>query len=158
MARHVIGTVDEIPPGERKIVEVKGRSIGVYNVGGEFLAIRNRCPHQGAPLCEGSTAGFLKCDHPGGPYELLRKGEVVRCPWHGWEYDLKTGQSWVDPASVRVRSYDVSIEPADPIGVEVDLQTGYAKGPFLAETYPVGVDKLNIVLDLRTRRRGGLPP
>ena len=53
MARHVVARVDEIPPGERKIVEVAGRSIGVFNVGGEFFALRNRCPHQGGPLCEG---------------------------------------------------------------------------------------------------------
>ena len=52
----VVGTVDEIPPGGRKIVEVAGRSIGVFNVGGEFFALRNRCPHQGGPLCEGSAA------------------------------------------------------------------------------------------------------
>jgi 3-phenylpropionate/trans-cinnamate dioxygenase ferredoxin subunit len=148
MPKHIIGTVNEIPPGERKIVDVNGRSIGVYNVAGEFFAIRNRCPHKGGPLCEGRTAGFMKCDRPGAPYEYLRKGEIVRCPWHGWEYDLKSGQSWVDPASVRVRSYDVGIESTEPADIEIDPDTGYAKGPFLAETYPVSIDKLNVVLDL----------
>ena len=148
MAKHIIGTVDEIPPGERKIVDINGRSIGVYNVAGEFFAVRNRCPHQGGPLCEGRTAGFLKCEKPGGPYEYLRKGEIIRCPWHGWEYDLKTGQSWVDPGSVRVRSYDVGVEALDEARIEIDPETGYAKGPFLAETYPVSVDRLNVVLAL----------
>ena len=148
MPKHIIGTVNEIPPGERKIVDVNGRSIGVYNVAGEFFAIRNRCPHKGGPLCEGRTAGFMKCDRPGAPYEYLRKGEIVRCPWHGWEYDLKSGQSWVDPASVRVRSYDGGIESTEPADIEIDPDTGYAKGPFLAETYPVSIDKLNVVLDL----------
>ena len=51
MARHVVATVEEIPPGQRKIVEVAGRSIGIFNVSGEFFALRNRCPHQGGPLC-----------------------------------------------------------------------------------------------------------
>ncbi|HEV8638476.1 MAG TPA: Rieske 2Fe-2S domain-containing protein, partial [Chloroflexota bacterium] len=48
--KHVVAAVDEIPPGGRKIVEVAGRSIGVFNLGGEFFALRNRCPHQGGPL------------------------------------------------------------------------------------------------------------
>ncbi len=148
MPKHIIGTVSEIPPGERKIVDISGRSIGVYNVAGEFFAVRNRCPHQGGPLCEGRTVGFLKCDKPGGPYEYLRKGEMLRCPWHGWEYDIKTGQSWVDPASVRVRSYNVGVEPIEEADLEIDSETGYAKGPFLAETYPVSIEKLNVVIEL----------
>ena len=51
-------TVDEIPPGGRKIVEVAGRTIGVFNVDGEFFALLNRCPHQGGPLCTGNTLGL----------------------------------------------------------------------------------------------------
>ena len=47
MAKHIIGTVDEIPPGERKLVTIEGREIGVFNIRGEFYALRNRCPHQG---------------------------------------------------------------------------------------------------------------
>lgn len=146
MAKHVVATVDEITPGEHKILNVGGRSIGVYNIEGEFFAILNRCPHQGGPLCKGRTVGFLTCDKPGAPYRYLRQGEIVRCPWHGWEYDIKTGQSWVDPASVRVRSYEVGVEAVGD--QEVDPETGYAKGPFLAETYSVSVEKLNIIVEL----------
>ena len=62
MAKWVVATVDEIPPGARKIVDVGGRSIGVFNVGGEFFALLNRCPHQGGPLCLGNTLGFLRSD------------------------------------------------------------------------------------------------
>ncbi len=47
--KYVVASVDEIPPGGRKIVEVAGRSIGVFNVKGEYFALRNRCPHQGGP-------------------------------------------------------------------------------------------------------------
>ena len=103
MAKHIIGTVDEIPPGERKLVILEGREIGVFNVHGEFYALRNRCPHQGGALCKGRVSGFVTARVPG-EYEYTRKGEILRCPWHGWEYDIKTGQSWVDPSSVRVRS------------------------------------------------------
>ena len=58
--KYVVATVAEIPPGERKIVDVGGRSVGVFNVGGEFFAVLNRCPHQGGPLCQGNTHGFLR--------------------------------------------------------------------------------------------------
>ena len=101
MPKWVVGTVDEIPPGERKIVDVGGRTIGVFNVGGEFFALLNRCPHQGGPLCTGNTLGFLRSAGVG-EFIYSRAGEVVRCPWHGWEYDLRTGQSWFDPARVMV--------------------------------------------------------
>jgi len=105
----VVGTVDEIPPGERKLVDVAGRSIGVFNVGGDYFALLNRCPHQGGPLCTGNTLGFLRSAGVG-EFIYSRPGEVVRCPWHGWEYDLRTGQSWFDPARVIVRNYEVSVE------------------------------------------------
>src|SRR4051794_5613446 len=100
MSKHVVATVDEIPPGGRKIVEVVGRSIGVFNVGGELFAVRNRCPHEGGALCEGRTVGVLVSDAPG-HYEYSRPGEILRCPWHGWEFDLRTGRSWFDPQRVR---------------------------------------------------------
>ena len=51
MARHAVGSVGEIAPGERKIVEVEGRSIGVFNVRGTYVAVLNVCPHALAPVC-----------------------------------------------------------------------------------------------------------
>ena len=108
MARHIVAAVREIPPGERKLVELEGRSIGVFNIGGEFYALRNRCPHQGGPMCAGELTGFTIADAPRA-YRYERKGEILRCPWHNWEFDVKTGQSWVDPARVRVRAYDTLV-------------------------------------------------
>ncbi len=138
MARYVVATIAEIPPGGRKIVEVAGRSIGVFNVGGEFLALRNRCPHQGGPLCEGGLSGLLEASAPG-EYRYSRPGEMLRCPWHGWEFDLRTGQSWFDPARTRVRSYPVSVESGEP---------GLEQGPYVAETYPVLVEEQYIVVEV----------
>ena len=63
--KHVVGTVAEIPPGARKIVAVEGLSIGVFNVHGTFYALKNRCPHQGAPLCLGSVKGTTLPSPPG---------------------------------------------------------------------------------------------
>src|SRR6266542_265318 len=88
MAGYAVGTVGEIPPGTRKIVEVAGRSIGVFNVAGAFYAVRNRCPHQGGPLCQGQLSGIVVSPRPG-EYEYVREGEILRCPWHGWEFDIK---------------------------------------------------------------------
>ncbi len=105
--KFVVGRADEIPPGGRKIVRVAGRSIGVFNVDGEFYAIRNRCPHQGAALCEGKLWGVLKSDVPGS-FEYDGTKEIIACISHGWEFSLKTGQSWCDPQRLRVRSYQVS--------------------------------------------------
>lgn len=141
MARHVVGTVDQIPPGERKIVEVAGRSIGVFNVGGEFFALRNRCPHQGGPLCAGRLSGLLQASAPG-EYAYSRAGEMLRCPWHGWEFDVRTGQSWFDPARTRVRRYPVNVE-ARP------AEAGAARpGPYVAETYPVSVERQYVVVEV----------
>ncbi len=143
MAKHIIGTVDEIPSGERKLVTIEGREIGVFNVHGEFYALRNRCPHQGGALCKGRVSGFVTARVPG-EYEYTRKGEILRCPWHGWEYDIKTGQSWVDPSSVRVRSYQVEVAQIEGEG---DM-AGLVKGPYVAETYEVTVDERYLVVEI----------
>ena len=148
MARHVVATVDEIQPGQRKLVEVAGRSIGIFNVGGEFFALRNRCPHQGGALCEGRLSGAVRSNVPG-EYVFSRPGEMLRCPWHGWEFDVRTGQSWFDPTRTRVRAYEVSVEPgAAIVQAEAPPVAGYEKGPYVAETYPVSIEEQHIVIEL----------
>ena len=98
----------ELAPGGRRMVAVRGRSIGVFNVDGRFYALRNTCPHQAAPLCRGSVKGMTTSSGPG-QYEYVREGEILRCPWHGWEYDITTGRSLFDD-KVKVVSYPVSVE------------------------------------------------
>ncbi len=148
MARTVVATVEEIPPGGRKIVEVAGRSIGVFNVDGEYFALRNRCPHQGGPLCSGKVAGLVQSTVPG-DYSYSRPGEMLRCPWHGWEYDIRTGQSWWDPGRTRVRSYDVTIEAGGQIDQDSNPPApGLEKGPYVAETYPVSVERQYVVVSV----------
>jgi nitrite reductase/ring-hydroxylating ferredoxin subunit len=136
MAKHIVGTTDEIAPGQRKIVEVAGVSVGVFNVGGTYYALRNRCPHQGAPLCLGSLKGTALPSSPG-EYLWARDGEILRCPWHGWEFDVTTGRSVCDPNGVRVRAYEVTIDGVDT-----------AVSPLMAETYAVTVHAGNVVLHL----------
>jgi 3-phenylpropionate/trans-cinnamate dioxygenase ferredoxin subunit len=107
----VVAAADEIPAGGRKIVEIDGRSIGVFNLGDAYVAIRNACPHEGAPLCEGVLSGALTSPFPG-VYRYERRGQILRCPWHQWEFDVRTGRSWVDPERLRVRSYRVTTNDA----------------------------------------------
>ena len=135
--RHVVATVDEMPPGSRKLVTVRGRPIALFNVAGEYFGIFNTCPHQGGSLCAGHLVGLTTSDGPG-HYKHTRKGEMLRCPGHGWEFDIRTGQSWCDPLSVRTRSYNVEVEP----GAEV------VKGPYVAETFPVTVDRDYVILEM----------
>jgi nitrite reductase/ring-hydroxylating ferredoxin subunit len=137
MSRHVVATVAEIPVGGRKIVTVRGRELGVFNIRGEFVALINRCPHQGARLCEGELVSRLVSDGPG-DYRLARPGEMIRCPWHCWEFDIRSGQSWCDPDSVLARSYKVSVEPGEVV----------AKGPFAAETVPVSIEQDYVVVEM----------
>ncbi len=137
MSRHVVAALGEIAPGERKIVTIKGREIGVFNVGGEYFALLNRCPHQGASLCLGRLLSLAEADEPG-KFRLSRRGEILRCPWHGWEFDIRTGQSWCDPDTMRVRRYAVTVEPGERL----------AKGPYVAETYTVSVENEYVVIEL----------
>jgi len=115
--RVAVKPVREFPPNTREIIQVGRQSIGVFNVDGEFFALRNHCPHQGAPLCLGMISGTTL---PGKPYEYEygRENEIITCPWHGWEFELATGASVFNPHRVRVRSYAVTVEaPADNAGV-----------------------------------------
>jgi 3-phenylpropionate/trans-cinnamate dioxygenase ferredoxin subunit len=132
MPQHVVGRVEDLPPGQRKIVEVGGQSIGVFNVGGTFYALKNRCPHQGGPLCQGSLNGTT-LPSPPGEYCWGREGEILRCPWHGWEFDVTTGRSLWHPERCRVRAYEVTVEPDEGVFVE---------------TYRVTVEGRRIVLHL----------
>ncbi len=90
MARHVVGRVDEIPAGGRKIVRLEGREVGIFNLEGTFYALKNSCPHQAARVCLGRVVGTAL---PSNVYEYRygQEGRILRCPWHSWEYDITTG-------------------------------------------------------------------
>ena len=88
----------DIRPGTGKISVASGKELAIFNVDGEFFAIANGCVHKGGPLGEG---------------ELDR--EIVTCPWHGWQYDVKTGKCLTTPTKtetykVRVEGEDVMVE------------------------------------------------
>ncbi len=106
--RWSVARVSELTPGSMKLVEVKGLSIGLFNVHGEFVAVLNLCPHELAPVCRGRLGGTT-LPSPPGEYRWGREGEIIACPWHGWEFDLLTGKALAD-AKARLKRYDVVVE------------------------------------------------
>jgi nitrite reductase/ring-hydroxylating ferredoxin subunit len=109
----------------------------VFHVNGEFFALLNRCPHEGAPLAKAACVAHLKSDEPG-EYRRSRIGEMLRCAWHGWEFDMRTGQSYFDPQHTRIRSYPVEIEDGETL----------AKGPYVAETFPVTIQESYVLVEI----------
>ena len=85
----------DIPAGTGKVVQANGKTLAVFNCEGEFYAIDNTCKHRGGPLAEGNLSGTS-----------------VSCPWHGWEYDVKTGACQMDP-SITVQTFPVQVQGDD---------------------------------------------
>ena len=137
MSKHVLAPVTDIPPGSRKLFNVRGRPIVVFNIKGEFFGLFNRCPHQAGPLAEGTLCGLIESKEPG-TYSYSRSGEILRCPWHGWEFDVRTGQSYCEPSKIQARIYPVEIAHGESV----------VKGPYVAETIPVAVEQDYIVVDV----------
>ena len=94
-------SASEIPANQGKTIDVQGTSIAVFNVKGQFCAIANACPHRGGPLGEGDIEGVL-----------------VTCPWHGWQFDVTTGVSPVNPAA-KVKKFNCQVQNSDVL-VEVE--------------------------------------
>jgi nitrite reductase/ring-hydroxylating ferredoxin subunit len=137
MTHHVVASVGEIPPGARKRVTVRGRGIAIFNVHGTFYGLFDRCPHQGGRLSDGLVTGLADATEPGRPI-CTRQGEILRCPWHGWEFDIRTGHSVTDPDSIRTRAYPVDVAP----GQDVIARKLYA------ETVPVHVEENYVIVDV----------
>ncbi len=87
-----VAVVEEVPPGRSKIVVVAGHVVALFNAGGTFHALSNTCLHRGGPVGEGEL-----------------DGTVVTCPWHGWQYDVRTGRNLLNPAAC-LKTYPVKVE------------------------------------------------
>ena len=153
--RYVVARTSELPEGQRMIVDVKGHSIGIFNVRGRFYALLNRCPHLGAPLCKGVVVSLLESNRPG-EYSHDPSRVFLACPWHGWEFEMATGQSYFDPTQMRVRKYDV--DTAVGADVEATLRceshgndSELAKGPYIVESFPIDVEDDYLVVTIGSR-------
>lgn len=90
-----VAAVGDIPAGEGRVVDVNGFPLALFNVEGRYYAIDNLCPHRDGPLGEGDL-----------------DGTVVRCPWHGWRWDVTTGANVNSPA-VKVACFTVVVEDSE---------------------------------------------
>jgi nitrite reductase/ring-hydroxylating ferredoxin subunit len=138
MPRHVVAKAADLPPGSRKLVRVGERDIVIFNVNGELFALSDKCPHKGGSLSKGKLTGMVTSREPGA-YEYAREGEIVRCPWHGWEFDVRTGRSWCDPRRMRLVNYAVSVETGATL----------VEGPYMAETFAVSVEDAYVVIETK---------
>ncbi|GJM15238.1 MAG: hypothetical protein DHS20C13_05650 [Thermodesulfobacteriota bacterium] len=93
--------IDELDSGQAKLVEIEDKEIALFNCDGTYYAIDNECSHVGGPLCEGEI-----------------DGSTVICPWHGAEFDLKSGEALAPPAEENVNTYKVHID-GDLIKIEI---------------------------------------
>ena len=108
MDRFEVCDVADLAPGERLVTRVKRHGIVVINSGGEFFVLLDRCPHQAAPLSHGVLCGTTLAT-PDGQYEYAHEDRVLRCPWHGWEFDISSGQSLAEQR-IRTRTYRTAVE------------------------------------------------
>ena len=135
--RFIVARAKDIEPGGRKLVEAGGRQIVLFNLNGEFFALSDKCPHESGSLSKGKLAGLPEADEPG-QYRLSRPGEFIRCPWHGWEFDIRTGRSHCDPQTVRTRSYDACVAHGQDLASE----------GLRAETFEVHLEDDYIVISI----------
>jgi nitrite reductase (NADH) small subunit len=106
--RVFVCAASELPPGSRTVRELDGKSVGIFNVEGRFHALHNRCPHKGGALCLGPVTGTnLPAEHR--RYLYGREGHILRCAWHGWEFEIESGRALVDP-KIRAKSFPVVVE------------------------------------------------
>jgi nitrite reductase/ring-hydroxylating ferredoxin subunit len=146
VTRVVVAPVSGFGDGERRIVDVGGRSIGVFRVGDRFYGIRNRCPHQGGPLCLGHVLGDAVAETPGDA-RVSSDPLRIACPWHGWEYDLDSGQSFMGGAMAGVKSYGVGLERGVSLLEDATARPAErVPGPYVAETFEVSVEDEYVVL------------
>ena len=101
-----VGSAADLDRDGRVIARIGGREIGVLRVNGELRGVRNRCPHHGGPLCLGTVRARVEGEP--GAYALAGT-HVLRCPWHGWEFDPESGRC-LDDDSMRVAVYPAKVE------------------------------------------------
>jgi nitrite reductase/ring-hydroxylating ferredoxin subunit len=108
--KHDAGAVTDFEPGTIKTMELGGRSIGIVNAGDTFYAVLNVCPHELAPVCEGTLSGTTLPSRPG-ELEYGLENRILRCPWHRYEFDLADGgRSVFTKYRARLRLFPVTVE------------------------------------------------
>jgi len=119
MAEHIVGKLSEFKDGDRRIIFVGDNEIGVFRHEGQFHAYSNFCLHQGGPACEGLTIAKveerLRPDKTSAGLYFSETEMHFVCPWHGYEYDMKTGEC-VSDRKLKLRKYKI-VEKGDEVYV-----------------------------------------
>ena len=103
MARYVkVAKLDDLPPGSCREFQADGKPVALFNVNGTVFALDNTCLHRGGPLGQG-----------------VLEENIVTCPWHGWQYDVKSGAVVMNP-DIKVRKFAVKVEGDD---IQVDVES-----------------------------------
>ena len=105
-----VGAETAFSVGSFTLVDILGAEVGVIRTeSGELRAVSNVCPHRLAPICMGQVGGtMLPSEH--GTLRYGMEGAVLRCPWHGWEFNIETGSGLFGVTSSRLRTYEVRVE------------------------------------------------
>lgn len=111
MARVAVCAESDLERDGKVLVELNGTTVLVLKVGDQLYALRDRCPHNGGPLHLGRVGGTLVPSKPS-EYVYGLEGQVIRCPWHKWEYDLVGGCSLTD-RRIRLKMYDVEVRDGE---------------------------------------------
>jgi nitrite reductase (NADH) small subunit len=111
---HRVGSVDDVRQEGCRVMDLDGRPVGVISLDDDFFAIYDRCPHMGASMCKGTVSGTFV---PAQAHQLVygRHDRVIRCPWHGWEFDLETGRSLLEPERFGLKVYRVTVDEGQVI-------------------------------------------
>lgn len=113
--KHIVCKINDLAPGEKKTVNLGGTTaLLVRSAEDSFHAIRNSCPHQGADLSYGLLMGTVLPTDRHGEYPYGREREILRCPWHGFEFDVTNGKCLFGE-NLRVKTYRVAVEGEDVI-------------------------------------------
>ncbi|MCK1993222.1 Rieske (2Fe-2S) protein [Peribacillus muralis] len=99
-------TFDQLEQERSKVVKINEYEIAIKNVNGKLYAFQNKCPHMGAPMVCGHVTGTMI---PSEPHQYIYgcKDEIIRCPLHGWEFEMETGKSLFDPERMKIKTFDV---------------------------------------------------
>lgn len=103
-----IGAVDDFTEGRPRTIRAGGREFAVVRWRGDFFATSNRCPHMGAKMAGGVVSENIEADQVGVSHVDHEK-IMIGCPWHGWQFDMRTGCSTWDPA-YRILAYKVETD------------------------------------------------
>ena len=142
----------DVPDGEHIVVDVNGRSVGIFNVERRVLRAAEPVPASGRSDVRGPDGRPAWSPTVPASSASTTDHKLLACPWHGWEFDIKTGQSYFDPMRTRIRQYPVEVEDGHLVAEELsDAESGTSlvKGPYTAETVAVSVEQDYLVVRMR---------